>query len=143
MAFRSFAHWSEPLARASRVVTRLRCIGALDSTDVAEIRGMKHLRDLVLEGIETFPLGLCDLAELRSLTINKRGEPGVTDLPDALCGLVSLRTLRIRATRLRALPDAIVDMPALVELDVRHSGVHRLPPKLLELRNLRRIAVGE
>ena len=142
MAFRSFADWTEPPARAKRVVTRLRCIGPLDAADVAEIRAMKHLRELVLEGVEIFPLGLCDLGELRALTVNAPGEPGVADLPDALRGLVSLRTLRIRATRLRALPDAIVDLPALVELDVRHSGVSRLPARILELPTLRHIAVG-
>jgi len=75
VAFRSFADWTEPPARARRVVTRLRCIGPLDPADVAEIRAMKHLRELVLEGVETFPLGLCDLGDLRALTVNAPGEP--------------------------------------------------------------------
>ena len=88
---------------------------------------MSDLRDLTLEGLETFPRALCDLPKLRSLTVGRRGEDGVAELPDEIRQLVSLRTLRIRARRLVSLPDAIADLDALVELDVRHSGVRKLP----------------
>ena len=143
MAFRSFAHWTSPEpSGARRVVVRLRCIGPLDPSDVAEIRAMKHLRELVLEGVEALPEALCDLPELRALTINKRGEAGVARLPDAVRGLVSLRTLRLRARRATALPDALLGLVELVELDLRHSGVRRLPERILELPKLRRIALG-
>ena len=145
MAFRTFSHWpsSAPRARAKRVVTRLRCIGPLEPDDVAELLAMPHLRELVLEGIDAFPRELARLGELRSLTLNARGEDGVTSLPDDVRNLASLRTLRIRARRLTALPDAIFELRNLVELDVRHSGVTTLPPRTLELPNLRRIVVGQ
>jgi hypothetical protein len=144
VAFRSFAHWtsSEPRARARRVVTRLRCIGPLDADDVAEIRRMPHLRDLVLEGLEAFPPELCGLAELRSLTVNGRGEAGITALPEEIGRLSSLRTLRVRARRMTTLPDSIVDLARLVELDLRHSGVRKLPDRFLELPELRRVLVA-
>ena len=143
MAFRSFAQWTEsPRVRASRVVTRLRCIGRLDRDDLAEIVRMPDLRELVLEGLDVFPPELCELARLRSLTVNRRGEAGIGELPDAIRGLVSLRILRLRARRLTALPDALVELPDLALLDLRHSGVRALPARLLELPKLRRVTVG-
>lgn len=144
MAFRSFAHWtiSEPRPRAERVISRLRCIGALDVADIAELLAMPRLRELVLEGVEYFPPELGALHDLRSLTVNARGEDGVATLPDALAGLASLRTLRVRARKLSALPDALSELRGLVELDVRHSGVRELPRRLLELPKLRRVLVG-
>jgi hypothetical protein len=141
MAFRSFADWSGPTP-SRRVVTRLRCIGPLAPSDIDDLRRMSDLRDLTLEGIESFPPSLCDLPKLRILTINRRGEAGVASLPDAIASLVSLRTLRIRAQRMTELPDAIADLDALVELDLRHSGVRRLPDRLMEVPRLRRIFVA-
>ncbi len=144
MAFRSFAHWSgrSEAAPARRVVSRLCCIGALSPSDVDDLRRMSDLRDLTLEGIETFPRALCDLVQLRSLTINRRGEDGVAELPSDIDKLVALRTLRVRAKRLESLPDSIADLDALVELDLRHSGVQRLPARLMEVPRLRRIYVA-
>ena len=140
MAFRSFAHWTGvSAAPARRVVSRLCCIGPLTPADVEDLRRMGDLRDLTLEGIETFPRALCDLPRLRSLTINRRGEDGVGELPSDLGKLVSLRTLRVRSKRLTALPDSIADLDALVELDLRHSGVRKLPDRLMEVPKLRRI----
>jgi hypothetical protein len=124
-----------------RVVTRMRCIGPLAPSDVDDLRRMPDLRDLTLEGLETFPRALCDLPNLRSLTLNRRGEDGVAELPDEIRNLVALRTLRVRARRLVALPDAIADLDALVELDLRHSGVRRLPDRLMEIPKLRRILI--
>jgi len=140
MAFRSFADWSAP-APMRRVITRMRCIGPLAPSDVDDLRRMPDLRDLTLEGLETFPRALCDLPKLRSLTLNRRGEDGIAELPDEIRQLVSLRTLRVRARRLVSLPDAIADLDALVELDLRHSGVRRLPDRLMEIPKLRRILI--
>ena len=140
MAFRSFADWSAP-APLRRVVTRLRCIGPLAPSDVDDLRRMPDLRDLTLEGLETFPRALCDLPKLRVLTLNRRGEDGIGELPEDIKNLVSLRTLRIRARRLTWLPDAVADLDALVELDLRHSGVCRLPDRLMEIPKLRRILI--
>ena len=144
MAFRSFAHWSgsTPQVATRRVVSRLCCIGPLTPADVDDLRRMSDLRDLTLEGIETFPQGLCTMTQLRSLTINRRGEDGVSELPGEIAELASLRTLRIRAKRLTTLPDSIADLDALVELDLRHSGVVRLPDRLMEVPKLRRIFVA-
>ncbi len=141
MAFRSFADWAAP-ATVRRVVTRMRCIGPLGRADVDDLRRMSDLRDLTLEGLETFPPELCDLPKLRSLTLNRRGEAGVAELPDEIRLLVSLRTLRVRARRLVSLPDAIADLDALVELDLRHSGVRKLPDRLMEIPKLRRILIS-
>ncbi len=142
VAFRTFADWTIPQApRASRDVTRLRCIGRLDDDDVAEILALRHLRELVLEGISQFPSALSRLGDLRSLTINARGEDGISELPN-LAGLVALRTLRVRARRIAALPDSLSALRNLVELDVRHSGLRALPASLMELPKLRRILVA-
>src|SRR5512143_4093503 len=121
MAFRSFAHWtgsSTTTSSARRVVSRLCCIGPLTAADVDDLRRMADLRELTLEGIETFPRALCDLSQLRSLTINRRGEDGVAELPSDIDKLASLRTLRIRAHRLTEMHESIADLEALVELDL-------------------------
>jgi Leucine-rich repeat (LRR) protein len=142
MAFRSFAHWTGPgRARAERVVTRLCCIGELSTDDLADLRCMKDLRDLTLEGISTFPAELCELVQLHSLTVNKRGEDGITEIPAEIGNLHALRTLRIRARNLTKLPESIADLHALVDLDLRHSGVRKLPDRVMEVPNLRRIFV--
>lgn len=141
MAFRSFADWSAP-APVRRVVTRVRCIGPLSPSDVDDLRRMSDLRELTLEGLETFPVALCDLPNLRTLTVSRRGEDGIAELPDDIRKLVSLRTLRLRARRLVTLPDAIADLDALVELDLRHSGVRTLPDRLMEIPKLRRILIS-
>jgi hypothetical protein len=107
MAFRSFAHWANPetLPSAQHEV-ELRCVGRLSPKDIEEIRNMKHLRKLTLEGIERFPRELCALGELVSLTVTKRGDAGIAELPEELSGLRSLRRLRVRAGRLtRLLPN--------------------------------------
>jgi Leucine-rich repeat (LRR) protein len=144
MAFRSYAHWTGTAARAAarRVVTRLCCIGPLAPADVDDLRRMADLRDLTLEGIETFPRALCDLVHLRSLTINRRGEDGISSLPAEIRNLAALRTLRIRARKMTELPDVIADLDALVELDLRHSGIRKLPERLMEVPKLRRIIVA-
>jgi len=119
----------------------MRCIGPLGQADVDDLRRMSDLRDLTLEGLETFPPSLCDLPNLRALTVGRRGEDGISQLPDEIRKLTSLRTLRIRARRLVTLPDAIADLDALVELDLRHSGVRKLPERLMEIPKLRRILI--
>ncbi len=143
MAFRSFAHWTgTPAPQTRRIVSRLCCVGPLTPADVDDLRRMSDLRELTLEGIETFPRALCDLPLLRSLTINRRGEDGVAELPSDVDKLASLRILRVRAKRLTALPDSIADLDALVELDLRHSGVRKLPDRLMEVPKLRRIYIA-
>lgn len=103
---------------------------------------MPRLRELVVEDITEFPRALCDLADLRSLTINARGEDGISSLPGDLGGLGALRTLRVRARKLAALPDSIIELRNLVELDVRHSGVRTLPARVMELPKLGRILLN-
>jgi len=141
VAFRSFTEWTAP-RRAERIVTRLLCIGDLTAQDVDEIAAMKDLQQLTLQGIETFPSKLCSLGALRQLTINKRGEPGVRELPEEIRELRNLHTLRVRAQRLTMLPESIAELDALAVLDLRHSGVRSLPTSLMEAATSMRICVA-
>ncbi len=110
MSFRSLAqHWpftsvgaSEPVhdVRALAAgdvgapdVIRLRCDGELSPDVIALIMGLPNLRDLYLVNVQNYPLDLCKLERLQTLTIDQ--SPSFGGLPKEAVGLRSLKALRV------------------------------------------------
>lgn len=85
------------------------------------------------------PEGICDLAELKSLTISNC--PKLTALPEGIQKLRNLEVLRLRdCVKLAELPHSIGRLSKLSFLDIDGcQKMKKIPEEIGDLRNLRKI----
>jgi len=86
------------------------------------------------DDIDEFPTCLCDLSQLKSLTINSSE---ITLLPECIRQLNNLEELTINNSKIALLPDWIGQLNNLEELNIGNSKISKIPKTISKLKSLR------
>jgi len=94
---------------------------------------------LTSAGLERFPKGVLELANLESLNL---GNNSIEALPPEIGELRQLRVLKLSRNKLRTLPEEIGRLKQLNELHVSRNQLESLPEKLWNLAELQLLNLG-
>lgn len=106
---------------------------------------LKNLQSVTLYSkFNTFPLSLCDLTNLKYLTLEgSKDNIVIYNIPEELGKLTNLEGLEVQSVNLHSVPNSIGQLSKLTHISFRNCSLDSIPSSIGDLKNLRTLNFAE